>query len=244
MAIFIKDDKLVRFSLRTDEEVNLVIHWHIRHPDIHFLEFFAILIDVAERSSSGNAPNTQSTDPARGLIRDMMIDLNITPEGSMNASNSTQNMGLGDSMEDGVECHQRAAGVEHPMTESFFVDPALSDEEIDLVVLSEQEAATMNYFTGSSIAFTQPATSERYDCPTHLSSLNLDAMNEHVSHVQRAPDDDLTTKFEVGQEFQNKEAVLMAVKMYSINRVVDYKILESDQLKYAARCVKQDQGCA
>ncbi|MED6154755.1 hypothetical protein PIB30_115773, partial [Stylosanthes scabra] len=68
-------------------------------------------------------------------------------------------------------------------------------------------------------------------------------MNEQVSHRQRAPDDDPTSEFEVGQEFQNKEAVLMAVKTYSINRAVDYKILESDQLKYAARCVQQDQGC-
>ncbi|MED6162270.1 hypothetical protein PIB30_068828 [Stylosanthes scabra] len=57
------------------------------------------------------------------------------------------------------------------MAESFFVDPALSDEEID-----------------------------------------------PVSHVQRALDDDPTTEFEFGQEFQNKEAVLMAVKTYSINR--------------------------
>ncbi|MED6189131.1 hypothetical protein PIB30_092797 [Stylosanthes scabra] len=94
-------------------------------------------IFIKERSSSGNAPNTQSTDPTRGLIRDMMIDLNITPEGNMNASNSTRNMGLGDSMEDEVESHQRAAGVEHPMAESFFVDHALSNEEIDPVVLSE-----------------------------------------------------------------------------------------------------------
>ncbi|MED6136640.1 hypothetical protein PIB30_057780 [Stylosanthes scabra] len=185
----------MKFSLRTDEEVDLAIYWHIHHPDIHLFEFFAILIDVTERSSSSNAPNTQSTDPTRGLIRDMMIDLNITPEGSMNASNSARKMGLGDLMEDEVESHQRAAGVKHPiipMAESFFVEPVLSDKEIDLVVLSEEEAVAMNYFTGSSIAFTQSAISERYDCSTHLSSLNLDALNEHVSHVQHAPDDDPT----------------------------------------------------
>ncbi|MED6113389.1 hypothetical protein PIB30_070325 [Stylosanthes scabra] len=47
-----------RFSLRTDEEVDLAIYWHIHHPDIHLLELFAILIDVAERSLSGNATST------------------------------------------------------------------------------------------------------------------------------------------------------------------------------------------
>ncbi|MED6184896.1 hypothetical protein PIB30_051825 [Stylosanthes scabra] len=198
-----------RFSLRTDEEVDLAIYWHIHHPNIHLLELFAILIDVAERSSSSNASNTQSTDLARWLIRGMMIVLNITPEGSMHALNSTQ---------DEVESHQISTRPSDPTDESFFVDPVLSDEEIDPAVLSEQEAAGMNYFT--------------------------DSMNEHVSHVQRAPDDDPTTEFEVGQEFQNKEAVLMAVKTYSINRAVDYKILENDQLKCTARCIKQDQGCA
>ncbi|MED6135915.1 hypothetical protein PIB30_051219 [Stylosanthes scabra] len=187
-------------SLRTDEEVDLAIYWHIHHPDIHLLEPFAILIDVAERSLSSNATNnTQSTDPTRG-----------------------------GSMEDDVESHQRAAAVEHPMAEPFFVDHVLSDEEINPIVLSEAEAAEMNYFTGSSIAFTKPTISERYDCRTHLSLLNLDAMNEHVSPGQRAPDDDPTTEFEVGLEFQNKKVVLIVVKTYNINRGVDYKILESD----------------
>ncbi|MED6164314.1 hypothetical protein PIB30_088530 [Stylosanthes scabra] len=129
-----------RFLLRTDEEVDLAIYWHIHHPDIHLLELFAILIDVVERSSSSNAPNTQSTDLVRGLNSGMMIDLNITPDGSINALNSTQNMDLRDSMEDEVESHERAARPSDPTDESF-VDPVLSNEEIDPVVLSEQEAA-------------------------------------------------------------------------------------------------------
>ncbi|MED6182621.1 hypothetical protein PIB30_030239 [Stylosanthes scabra] len=142
----------------------------------------------------------------------------------MNASNYAMNVDQVGSMEEVVESHQRAAvaehderstATEHPIAESFFVDLVLSDEEIDREVLSEVEVAAeaevvaeMNYFTGSSIAFTQPAISERYDCPTYFSSLNLDAMNEQVSHCQRAPNDDPTSEFEVGQEFQNKEAYL------------------------------------
>ncbi|MED6167620.1 hypothetical protein PIB30_004431 [Stylosanthes scabra] len=56
----------------------------------------------------------------------------------------------------------------------------------------------------------------------------LDAMNEDVSYGQRGPDDDPTIEFKFGQEFQNKEPILMAIKTYNINRPVDYKILESD----------------
>ncbi|MED6144060.1 hypothetical protein PIB30_011856 [Stylosanthes scabra] len=121
----------------------------------------------------------------------------------MNASNSALNLGKVGSMEEDVESHQRAAAAEHPMAESFFVDPILFDEEFDREILSEAEVvAEMNYFTDSLIAFTQPTISERYDCSTHFSSLNLDAMNEHVSHRQRAPDDDPTSEFDVSQEFQ------------------------------------------
>ncbi|MED6127568.1 hypothetical protein PIB30_089244, partial [Stylosanthes scabra] len=215
---FLIDDKLVRFSLRTNEEVDLAIYQQVHNPDIHLMELFSILVDVAERSSFGHANDTQSTDPARGLIRGMMIDLNVTPEESMNASNSARNMGLGGSMEEEVESHQRAAAAEDPMAESFFMDHVFSDEEINSIVSSEAEAAEMNYFTGSSIALTQPAISKKYDCPTHFSLLNLDAMNEQVPYGQGGPDDDPTTEFEVGQEFQNKEAVMMAIRMYSIKR--------------------------
>ncbi|MED6222574.1 hypothetical protein PIB30_065678 [Stylosanthes scabra] len=150
-------------------------------------------------------------------------------------------------MEDEVESHQRAAVVEHPMDEPLFLDHVLSDEEIDLAVLSEAEAAEMNYFTGSSIAFTQPAISKRYDCPTHFSSLNLDAMNEHFSHRQCAPYNDPTIEFELGQEFQNKEAILMAVKTYSINRLVgqDHGRLDSKVIaQYIFAMVKIDPTIA
>ncbi|MED6165144.1 hypothetical protein PIB30_096748 [Stylosanthes scabra] len=56
------------------------------------------------------------------------------------------------------------------------------------------------------------------------------------SYGQGGPDDDLTSEFEVGQQFDNKEAILIVIKKYSIRRAVEYKILESDQLKYFVHC--------
>ncbi|MED6131712.1 hypothetical protein PIB30_012149 [Stylosanthes scabra] len=63
-------------------------------------------------------------------------------------------------------------------------------------------------------------------------SLNLDAMNQGYYGFQGGPDDDPIDEFEVGQQFDDKESVLMAVKTYSIRRAVEYKILESDRLKH------------
>ncbi|MED6154999.1 hypothetical protein PIB30_001681 [Stylosanthes scabra] len=63
----------------------------------------------------------------------------------------------------------------------------------------------------------------QYDHPAHF----------RVLWLSGGPDDDLVDEFEVGQQFDDKEAMLMAVKTYSIRRAVEYKILESDRLKYA-----------
>ncbi|RYR66108.1 hypothetical protein Ahy_A03g012050 [Arachis hypogaea] len=49
---------------------------------------------------------------------------------------------------------------------------------------------------------------------------------------QGSPKDDPTNEFEIEQQYENKEKVIMAVKMYSIKRVIEYKILKSGQLKY------------
>ncbi|RYR07678.1 hypothetical protein Ahy_B05g075085 [Arachis hypogaea] len=50
-------------------------------------------------------------------------------------------------------------------------------------------------------------------------------------------------EFEVGQWFQSKEEVVLMVKNYNIRRGVQYKVFESDQLKYHGKCVQFGNGC-
>ncbi|MED6207230.1 hypothetical protein PIB30_033824 [Stylosanthes scabra] len=66
---------------------------------------------------------------------------------------------------------------------------------------------------------------------------------EEVLWLSGRLDDDPVDEFEVGQQFDDKEAVLIAVKTYSIRRAVEYKILESDRLKYAVQCANFGQVC-
>ncbi|RYR75786.1 hypothetical protein Ahy_A01g000369 [Arachis hypogaea] len=61
--------------------------------------------------------------------------------------------------------------------------------------------------------------------------------------TQGGPDEDLSDEFEVGQQFKNKEEVLLTVKQYSIKRVAEYKIVKSDQLRYNAQCIQFRLGC-
>ncbi|XP_016207205.1 uncharacterized protein LOC107647662 [Arachis ipaensis] len=51
------------------------------------------------------------------------------------------------------------------------------------------------------------------------------------------------TEFQIGQSFQSKEEVVLSVKDYSIRRGVEYKVMESDNLKYQGRCKEFDNGC-
>ncbi|XP_072066633.1 probable aquaporin NIP5-1 [Arachis hypogaea] len=51
------------------------------------------------------------------------------------------------------------------------------------------------------------------------------------SFIQGGPEEDPSNEFEVGQQFKNKEKVMLAVKQYSIRKAAEYKIAESDQLR-------------
>ncbi|MED6181699.1 hypothetical protein PIB30_021800 [Stylosanthes scabra] len=66
---------------------------------------------------------------------------------------------------------------------------------------------------------------------------------DEVKEQGGGPDDDPVDEFEVSPQFDDKEAVLMAVKTYNIRRAVEYKILESDRLKYAEQCANFGPLC-
>ncbi|XP_025616556.1 uncharacterized protein [Arachis hypogaea] len=105
--------------------------------------------------------------------------------------------------------------------------PVFDDEDIDVELMDilEEENEELNNFKVSQVALTQLAISKLW------------------SFSQGGPEDDPTHEFEIGQQFDNKEEAVMAVKIYSIKRVVEYKILESDQLKYDVHCTHVGLGC-
>ncbi|RYR57461.1 hypothetical protein Ahy_A05g023198 isoform E [Arachis hypogaea] len=51
------------------------------------------------------------------------------------------------------------------------------------------------------------------------------------------------TEFQVGQQFQDKEDALLSVKIYSIRRGVQYKVVESDYRCYVGKCSEFGNGC-
>ncbi|RYR35424.1 hypothetical protein Ahy_A10g050573 isoform D [Arachis hypogaea] len=80
----------------------------------------------------------------------------------------------------------------------------------------------------------------------HYHSLDLDVMHERTPISDTCEMDyslDGGVEFRVGHRFRSREAVLQGVKNYSIRRSAEYRVIESDRLKYHVQCHQADNGC-
>ncbi|XP_016194992.1 uncharacterized protein LOC107635959 [Arachis ipaensis] len=229
-----------RYRLRDDEDVCLIRSWHNRWTNVHLLELFVFLIELGGRGSSVDTVDDSPLSGAvRQNIRRTMVDLNMPPEGSQEGSNVE--LGNADMMEDNVESHEGSA-IRDPMMDLYKVNPDdeddADDESTEIFDDGDKEEE-MNYYGDTQIALTQPAISQPYDRSDHFSRLNLNAMTSDWSFIYGAPEEDPSNEFEVGQQFENKEEVMLAFKRYNIRRVVEYKVLESDQLRLDSKVIVQ-----
>ncbi|RYR15297.1 hypothetical protein Ahy_B04g072022 [Arachis hypogaea] len=82
--------------------------------------------------------------------------------------------------------------------------------------------------------------------PSHYHSLDLDAMHERTPFLDTGEEDynlDGGVEFQVGHKFRSREAVLQGVKNYNIRRSAEYRVIESDRLKYHVQCRQAENGC-
>ncbi|MED6171468.1 hypothetical protein PIB30_040987 [Stylosanthes scabra] len=235
-----------RFRLRYDIDVALIRGWHLHLAAIPLLELYAVLIDEGNDSEA----DSQSGGGVARNIRWSMLDLNRMPEDSSEGSIPFTDQLVADV----VDSHDESV-IGDPTTHPYLlnhdsdndkVDNEPEDvpqEEEDGDEEAEEEVQGVNYFGQTQPAYAQPELRQPYDHPTHFRMLNLGAMDIGSHGFQGGPDDDPVDEFQVGQEFANKEAVMLAVKTYSIRRAVEYKILESDRLKYAVQCAQFGPVC-
>ncbi|RYR57276.1 hypothetical protein Ahy_A05g022999 [Arachis hypogaea] len=84
-----------------------------------------------------------------------------------------------------------------------------------------------------------------FEEPSFMRVLDLEAM-----HVPEFPDYTSAEipfvadgEFAVGMEFSSREAVIKAIKEYTIRRSVDYRVYESEPLTFYAKCTQYGSGC-
>ncbi|RYR79855.1 hypothetical protein Ahy_A01g004658 [Arachis hypogaea] len=82
--------------------------------------------------------------------------------------------------------------------------------------------------------------------PSHYHSLDLDAMHERTPFLDMGEEDynlDGCVEFRVSYKFRSREVVFQGVKNYSIRRSAEYRVIESDRLKYHVQCRQVENGC-
>ncbi|RYR13244.1 hypothetical protein Ahy_B04g070342 isoform A [Arachis hypogaea] len=84
-----------------------------------------------------------------------------------------------------------------------------------------------------------------FEEPSFMRVLDLEAM--HVPEFPEYMTAEIPMvedgEFRVGMEFSSREAVIKAVKDYSIRRSVDYRVFESEPLTFYAKCTQYGSGC-
>ncbi|RYR10554.1 hypothetical protein Ahy_B05g078980 [Arachis hypogaea] len=81
--------------------------------------------------------------------------------------------------------------------------------------------------------------------PSFMRSLDLEAMHapEFPQYMNPVLPVVADGEFTVGMEFSSREAVIKAMKNYTIRRGVDYRVYESEPMTFYAKCTEYGNGC-
>ncbi|XP_057740193.1 uncharacterized protein LOC130957345 [Arachis stenosperma] len=89
------------------------------------------------------------------------------------------------------------------------------------------------------------ANDEPFEEPSFMRVLDLEAMHvpEFPGYMTAEIPIVADGEFAVGMEFSSREAVIKAIKEYTIRRSVDYRVYESEPLTFYAKCTQYGSGC-
>ncbi|XP_016169048.1 uncharacterized protein LOC107611656 [Arachis ipaensis] len=89
------------------------------------------------------------------------------------------------------------------------------------------------------------ANEDPFEEPSFMRVLDLEAMHapEFPEYMSAEIPMVADGEFAIGMEFSSREAVMMAVKDYTIRRGVDYRVYESEPLTFYAKCTQYGSGC-
>ncbi|RYQ79211.1 hypothetical protein Ahy_Scaffold6g107920 [Arachis hypogaea] len=115
------------------------------------------------------------------------------------------------------------------------VDPGVDEDQADEAMVADVADVA------NALANQQPFVE-----PSFMRSLDLEAMHEsefpqyvNAAELPLMPDGEFT----VGMEFSSREAVINAMKDYTIRRGVDYRVYESEPTTFYAKCTQYGAGC-
>ncbi|XP_015944398.1 uncharacterized protein LOC107469542 [Arachis duranensis] len=226
------------FTIGSVEDLHVIFHCRRQFPKVKTPELLAKLVDVVS-SSGGSNRNTptvgtvadSSSKPTGASSSVPVYEPPVQPVASPSFTFDPNDsgggeVGIGDFVPTSL---QSAAPTENPIVNALLDDPDDNDVEPDIIVDD----------SGDDIGASEPAGAG-----------DLDAMRQEGVPGEPAGfgarDGEVSaglTEFQVGQQFQDKDEVVLSVKTYSIRRGIQYKVVESDYRRYVGKCFEFGNGC-
>ncbi|XP_015939444.1 uncharacterized protein LOC107464992 [Arachis duranensis] len=221
MAVVSTGVQYETFAVKADEDIRVLFYRVRSFPEIRIHELFAKL-EVGVDSSGASAPvpcpaaagGASSSMPANAAV--------IEPPHVVSTGG-----GLVPYIEDFGGPDQ----VENAMR-----DDESDQEPVDIDGDSDDDTG------GDPHAQHRPSSSGSHQYPPHFSTLNLEALSQQEDSGNRVGGS--STEFQIGQSFQSNDEAVLSVKDYSIRRGVEYRVIESDHLKYHGKCKEFGKGCS
>ncbi|RYR12817.1 hypothetical protein Ahy_B04g070154 isoform I [Arachis hypogaea] len=241
------------FTIGSNEDLQVMYHCRQQFSEVRTPELLAKLVDVVS-SSGGSNRNTHTLamvagSSSRPAVASSSVPAYEPPTQSVASpsfavdlrGNVGDEVGTGEHLPTSLHC-ATPAGVGDGLCD----DPDNDDVEPDLIADDSGDDLGASDPRGAAGGFS--SGTQQY--PPHFSSLDLDAMRDDGLPGQQAGfgarDADGSagmTEFQVGQQFQDKDEVLLSVKTYSIRRGIQYKVIESDYRRYVGKCYEFGNGC-
>ncbi|XP_057744644.1 uncharacterized protein LOC130962450 [Arachis stenosperma] len=249
MAVVSTGVQYETFAVKSDEDIRVLFYCVRSFPEIRIHELFAKL-EVGVDSSGASAPvpcvasgggASTSMPPVRPHLPPVQspsfaADLQQTEVvGSVPLEHAAvieppNVVGTGGGLVPYLEDFGGPDQVENAMR-----DDESEEEPVDIDGDSDENTG------GDPDAQHRPSSSASHQYPPHFSTLNLEALGQQEDSGNRVGRS--STEFEIGQSFQSKDEAVLSVKDYSIRRGVEYRVIESDHLKYHGKCKEFGKGC-
>ncbi|XP_057718018.1 uncharacterized protein LOC130932656 [Arachis stenosperma] len=249
MAVVSTGVQYETFAVKADEDIRVLFYCVRSFPEIRIHELFAKL-EVGVDSSGASAPvacpaSVGGASSSMAAVRPYLppvqspsfaADLDRTEVvGSVPLENAAvieppNVVGTGGGLVPYIEDFGGPDQVENAMR-----DDESDQEPVHIDGDSDDDIG------GDPHAQHRPSSDGSHQYPPHFSTLNLEALGQQDDSGNRVGRS--SSEFEIGQSFQSKEEAVLSVKDYSIRRGVEYRVIESDHLKYHGKCKEFGKGC-
>ncbi|XP_052111628.1 uncharacterized protein LOC127743005 [Arachis duranensis] len=109
----------------------------------------------------------------------------------------------------------------------------------------EDEDGDVGVETTTENIVVHPSSSQPMNVPPFMLELDLDAMHapEFLEYANIGVADPEDGEFWIGMEYSSKKSVVAAIRRYTIVRVVDYNVYESEPQTFYAKCKMYGRWC-